>query len=87
MSDASMSGSLPLPDASQAFQAYVKSCPHERVGEQVELTVMEVLQVNIDITLGIITFEFGGGKKRHYPFELYEQIWLRRGDAPTVDGH
>lgn len=88
MGDASTSGSLPLPDPPRAFQAYVKSRSREQVGEShIDLSILEVVQVNIDLILGIITFEFANGNKYHYPFEQYEQIWLRSGDAPSDDGH
>lgn len=88
MNDASMSGSLPLPDAPSAFQAFVKSRSRDvSAGEQtIDLTIFEVVQVNIDVSLGMLTFEFANGQKYHYPMEQYEQIWLRSGDAPTIDG-
>lgn len=88
MSDPASTGSLPLPDPPRPFQAFVKSRARGRHDDKshVDLTILEVNQVNIDITLGLITFEFANGNKYHYPFEQYEQIWLRRDDAPTHDG-
>lgn len=88
MSDSSGGQVSSLPDAPGPFQVYVKLRSRgDFEGERVDLAVFEVTQVDIDISLGMMSFEFANGNKYHYPFEQYEQIFLRRGDAPSNDGH
>lgn len=88
MSDEASKRALSLPDAPGPFQVYVKlRWRGDSLGERVDLAVFEVTRVDIDISLGMMSFEFANGNKYHYPFEQYEQIFLRRGDAPSNDGH